>query len=393
MEILLISNLYPSQENLAEDKNTKALYNIFRKMDELQKIKIEVTRPLMMPIEYKKYLQMNKSKKQSICINNTRVHLLPFWKIPKTNYYFHKNLAHKILERTSLTNINVVIAHRLHCAKVGLEISKKNKIPLIIGLHQSDIRILRNNKKSLYYTDVLKAGIKIGCRSYSIYYEMCKLFPEYKDKFFLLLSGIDKKRILPLQVFKSKQLSWKNHKRKIKFITVASLITLKNIDINLKALSKIEKTIDWEYKILGEGKELEALKMLSSELGITDKVFFLGHQNTEKVYKELEGSDIFIMVSEPESFGLVYLEAMAKGCITIGAFNNGIDGIVKNRVNGFLCIPRDVESLNRILNEIFSMNSLEMENLISFMHKTISNYTEEETVDKYHRLLSDSIHN
>ena len=49
----------------------------------------------------------------------------------------------------------------------------------------------------------------------------------------------------------------------------------------------------------------------------------------------MEESDVFAMVSSPETFGLVYIEAMAKGCVTIGSKGEGIDGVIVNNENGF----------------------------------------------------------
>ena len=48
-------------------------------------------------------------------------------------------------------------------------------------------------------------------------------------------------------------------------------------------------------------------------------------------------SDVFVLPSVNETFGMVYLEAMSQGCIPIGTSGEGIDGIIENGKNGYLC--------------------------------------------------------
>ena len=64
----------------------------------------------------------------------------------------------------------------------------------------------------------------------------------------------------------------------------------------------------------------------------------------------IRNADCFVMVSSREAFGLVYLEAMAKGCIVIGTKGQGIEGIVKHGENGFLCKARDVNELTVLVH-------------------------------------------
>ena len=69
----------------------------------------------------------------------------------------------------------------------------------------------------------------------------------------------------------------------------------------------------------------------------------------------MEKSDIFCMPSINETLGLVYLEAMSKGCLTIGTKNEGIDGIIINNKNGFLINP-NTENLYECINKIFLLD-------------------------------------
>lgn len=74
------------------------------------------------------------------------------------------------------------------------------------------------------------------------------------------------------------------------------------------------------------------------------------------------------MVSKSGAFGLVYLEAMGKGCITIGTRGQGIDGIIKNGKNGFLCEARNVYDLKELFENI---NEMIYENKMAIAKKAI----------------------
>ena len=185
--------------------------------------------------------------------------------------------------------------------------------------------------------------------------------------------------------------NWKKN-RNIKFITVALLQKLKNIDINIRVLAKLNHSINWKYNIIGDGEELEYLRKLTSVLNVQDRVSFLGQKNREEVLRELRHTDIFIMVSEPETFGLAYLEAMAMGNIVIGAKNNGIDGIIENNKNGFLCSPMNESELLDTLNAILFEKSIDDINEIAvFSYNTIKKLTLRIVAEKYLKQLNNLV--
>ena len=76
------------------------------------------------------------------------------------------------------------------------------------------------------------------------------------------------------------------------------------------------------------------------------------------------------MVSKNEIFGLVYLEAMAASCITIGSKGEGIDGILVNNENGFLCDPDNNEELRDTIISIANMNSSRLIDIASSAYNT-----------------------
>jgi glycosyltransferase involved in cell wall biosynthesis len=155
---------------------------------------------------------------------------------------------------------------------------------------------------------------------------------------------------------------------KISICFVGMLIPLKNIDILLEAVNLAFPDRNFILEIVGEGMLKEKILKKITELQLQDCVVVHGKLSRDEVQNKLTATDVFVMVSEPEAFGLVYVEAMSKGCITIGTAGQGIDGVIKHGDNGFLCEARNVEALKEILLVI---NGMTYEEKMSFSTKAI----------------------
>lgn len=93
------------------------------------------------------------------------------------------------------------------------------------------------------------------------------------------------------------------------------------------------------YLICGKGELLEPFQMRVKQLGIEDKVKFLGYR--KDVHEIMQCANVFVFPSKREGLGLASLEAMAAGLPIIGARTRGIVDYVKNGETGYLC---DVEN-------------------------------------------------
>ena len=92
---------------------------------------------------------------------------------------------------------------------------------------------------------------------------------------------------------------------------------------------------------------------------LEDKVTFTGKIPREEIIRYYDESDVFIMISMGEVFGLVYLEAMSRGCITIASHNEGMEGIIEHGVNGFLCEAGNADELASIICHINNLSAEE----------------------------------
>ena len=152
-----------------------------------------------------------------------------------------------------------------------------------------------------------------------------------------------------------------------RFVYVGSLLKLKNIDITIRALSEYYKGSDFTFDVVGDGSEMASLKALANDLGVKNNIIFHGRLPRDKAQIFVENAQVFIMVSSPEAFGLVYVEAMAKGCIPVATVGQGADGFVLDGKNGFLCTPKDVDALRSVIQKICAMDPVQL-SLLSKMH-------------------------
>ncbi|MBR1834699.1 MAG: glycosyltransferase [Bacteroidales bacterium] len=153
-----------------------------------------------------------------------------------------------------------------------------------------------------------------------------------------------------------------------RFVYVGALINRKFPTTVIAALSQAYQKSPFEITYIGEGDEKKQVQQRFDELDCKGKLTFTGRIPREDVIKYLKQSEVFVMISKGEIFGLVYLEAMALGCITIAARHEGIDGIIEDGENGFLCEAGNAEELASIIARIRKMSPDELK-IISYKAK------------------------
>lgn len=135
----------------------------------------------------------------------------------------------------------------------------------------------------------------------------------------------------------------------IRFISVGSLFGRKGFDIIISALCKAKNRNKCELSIIGSGPEEANLHGLIEANGLQDKVHLLGQKTPDEVSAQIEASDCFILASRRETFGIVYIEAMAKGKPVIATICGGPESFV-NETNGILIPTDDVEAAARAID-------------------------------------------
>jgi N-acetyl-alpha-D-glucosaminyl L-malate synthase BshA len=124
---------------------------------------------------------------------------------------------------------------------------------------------------------------------------------------------------------------------------VSNLRPVKRIMDVIAVFYKIQQSIPSKLIMVGEGPEKEGAEALCVKLGIADKVLFLG--NSDEVNKILCFTDLFLLPSEKESFGLSALEAMASGVPVVSTNTGGLPEVNEHGISGYLNEIGDVEGM------------------------------------------------
>lgn len=378
MNILLISQMYPAYPGQSSQEVNDALHRLVRRWIETENVL--VVRSYITP----GFRGENRRiKKGLFSLDGVDILDWPFFKVPKLRLFYFNRLFRE-LEKMEFYP-DVVVAHLGYSLYFGHNTSRFFDIPLISAVHYGDLLRGKKMLTPALWQRIYSDSAGIACRSQSVYNEFIDRLPALNERCFIAYSGIEKELIENKNAALDKLSRWKqNPGKQIRLISVCSLVRLKNIDCSLRALSRLAKEIDWHYTIIGEGEERPHLEKLAAGLHIKSRVTFAGQKAREDAIAGMKRSHIFIMVSAPETFGMVYLEAMAAGTIVIGAKGFGIDGVIENKKNGFLCTPGDEEDIRQTLDIIIKTASKkELEDMLVSSHDTVQGYTIEKAASNY----------
>lgn len=129
-----------------------------------------------------------------------------------------------------------------------------------------------------------------------------------------------------------------------KIIThISNFRKVKRIDDVIRVFYEIQKKIKAKLMMVGEGPEKEMAEEMAIDLGIDDKILFLGQSH--EIDKILCFSDLFLLPSQTESFGLAALEAMVHSVPVISSNTGGLSEVNNAGVSGFLSDVGDVEDM------------------------------------------------
>ena len=138
-------------------------------------------------------------------------------------------------------------------------------------------------------------------------------------------------------------------------ISVGTLKARKCMDRTLEAFARLAPEYpDARLTIVGIGEMEDQLKSRIEELGLQDRVEMTGGLPHEQVIARMAQSDLFVLPSWGEGYGIVYIEAMAAGCIAVGAVGEGIEDTITDGENGFLVPAGDVDATERVMREVFA---------------------------------------
>jgi len=375
--ILMVTDLYPGRGT--RDPSVYALHRFCRHWTRENRIRVLMPRILPNPRD-RHGVAAGEWEIEGVEVVSTRV-----WKFP-----FRPRFHINALEReASRIHPQVVVGHLGFNLEFAARLASRNNLPLVAAVHMGDLIYGPRMLGSERLREILFSARVVAARSPAVRRRLLAGFPDLRSRCRTIWSGLDTPGYL--RDSPEPRLRELTRGGTLRLITACSLTKLKKVDVTLKALARIGASRSWIFTIAGEGPERSRLESLARDLGMESRVRFTGGLSRASLRKELAGAHLFVMVSAPETFGLAYLEAMGAGCLVVGARGNGVDGIVVNRRNGWLCRPGDVEGLAELLKEVLSAREQTLSGMARRSGRTVSMLTEEKAAANYLNIIEQAV--
>ncbi|MEZ4837540.1 N-acetyl-alpha-D-glucosaminyl L-malate synthase BshA [Flavobacterium sp.] len=247
------------------------------------------------------------------------------------------------LHKIELLHVHYAIPHAYagYMAKQMLK-AEGIFIPMVTTLHGTDITLV--GKHPFY-----KSAVTFSINQSDVVTSVSKSLKEDTYKHFAITQEIE---VIPnfIEINKAKveegtpcyrSLMAKDNERIITHIS--NFRKVKRIPDIIHVFNKIQQQIPAKLMMVGEGPEKEKAELLCEELGIANKVIFFGNSN--EIDKILCFTDLFLLPSETESFGLAALEAMACKVPVISTNTGGLPEVNRDGFSGYLSNVGDIDSM------------------------------------------------
>lgn len=235
-----------------------------------------------------------------------------------------------------------------------------------IALHGAETGYSETDAKLFNKVDM------VGYRSYPTKWAFEKLYGE--KPFFMCPSGVPEEYITQPRNF---------IKAVSEFIYVGTFMRRKYASCLVPAIAKSYGEAPYSITFVGDGDDKSQIIKKAKQNQCSDRIRFTGRLSRDEIWQHLDKAEVFIMISKIETFGLVYLEAMARGCIVVASKNEGMDGIIENGVNGFLCEAGNEEELQSIVECIKSLTPEQLCTISEESIRTARKYTDHNVAEDY----------
>lgn len=280
-------------------------------------------------------------------------------------------LSSKLVDMVKLYKIELLHVHyaipHAYAGYMAKQMLKDEgiQIPMVTTLHGTDITLVGNHPfyKPAVTFSINKSDV-VTSVSQSLKDDTLKLFNIKKEivvipNFIELNKNANDPRI---QCYRS---VIANENERI-VTHISNFRKVKRIPDIIHIFNKIQAKIPAKLLMVGDGPEKEKAEKLCKELGIENKVIFLGNSN--EIDRILSYTDLFLLPSETESFGLAALEAMAWGVPVISSNSGGLSEVNFDGISGYLSdvgnIDEMAENALKILKDDQTLNKFK-ENALS----------------------------
>ena len=257
-------------------------------------------------------------------------------------------LSSKLVDMVKLYKIEILHVHyaipHAYAGYMAKQMLKDQGIilPMVTTLHGTDITLVGNHPfyKTAVSFSINKSDV-VTSVSKSLKDDTYKLFNIKKD-IHVIPNFIELDKIRNESLISCQRSVMANKEERI-VTHISNFRKVKRIPDIIKIFYKIQQQIPAKLMMVGDGPEKAKAEQLCIELGIQNKVIFFG--NSHEIDQILSFSDLFLLPSETESFGLAALEAMAWSVPVISSNSGGLPEVNFDGVSGYLSNVGDVDSM------------------------------------------------
>lgn len=281
-------------------------------------------------------------------------------------------------EKLDILHVHYAIPHAI-CAFLAREMVGGN-LKVVTTLHGTDITVLGDD---LSLSELIRLGIEKSDAVTAVsndLIEQTERLLQINKKISTVYNFIDER------VYFRKDCDYLRQEYKIRanekvIIHVSNFRPVKRVTDVIQSFAKIVQQVDAKLLLLGDGPDYASVCRLIKELGLQDKVLLVGNQR--HVADFLSISDLILLLSEKESFGLVVLEAMACKVPAIGTNVGGIPEVIKDGETGFICEVGDTEMISAKAVQLLTDEDLHKRMAEESLKRAKTLFSQEATVAKY----------
>jgi N-acetyl-alpha-D-glucosaminyl L-malate synthase BshA len=303
-------------------------------------------------ITYQQPVRLNAFN-TNIFYHEVRVPTYPLFDYPPYELALASTMVDVIVNHDlDLLHVHYAIPHASAAYMAKQIVKQKNgrNIPVITTLHGTDITLVGKDKT---YEPVVTFSINesdaITAVSNNLREETYRFF-DIRKEIEVIYNFVDVKRFAkkPLDAFRQ-VIAPDNEKI---LIHASNFRKVKRIDDVIKIFANVQAALPAKLLMVGDGPERHAAEELCRQLGVDEQVRFLGKQ--EQMEDILAVSDVFLLPSEYESFGLAALEAMAARVVVISSNAGGLAEINISGETGFMAEVGDTEAMSNFAIQLLS---------------------------------------
>lgn len=295
---------------------------------------------------------------------------IPFrLRIEEKNIFFHEveinqydlfkypdyalTLAVKMVDVSKHYQLDVLHVHyaipHATSAYLAKSILGKNSPNIITTLHGTDITLVGRDPA---YFEMVKFSIQNSCGvtavSQNLRCQTHKYFGIEKEIEVIYNFFTPRRSLIGKKVLRS---SFVNENEKL-LLHSSNYRSVKRVEDVVRIFQEVRKKIDSKLVLLGSGTGIEDIRTMVAELNLQDEVFFIGKSRDVDPY--ISSSDLFLLPSSQESFGLAALEAMAYGVPVVCTNVGGLPEVIEDGKTGFLSSVGDISKMSADAIQILS---------------------------------------